>query len=480
MSRFPTVATLALLAAANLSAQGAGQAGMAAAVGTVFDSVRLRPLAGARLRVDSSTLVAVADAEGRFRLEGIAPGPHQIRVEHPFVDTLGISLRSGTITFADFETKVLELATPSQETIVDLLCTPAWRARGPAMLAGRVREADTGTPASGAKVSLVWYEIATLGGVRKTPRVREATVGADGVYRICGLPAELEGKAQVIRGGVTSGDVPITFGQDIVSLRSMSVAQAGTIVTEEVAQKPDTGGGAQKAPPPRVFGTARLTGRVVNKANQPIVGARVQLEGANRAADTRANGEFTLDSLPAGTQTVAVRKLGYAPIEAAVDLSSREASRVTLSMEDFVPVLETVRVTAGRAKVLDDVGFSRRKRVGSGFYMDGEELTSRVGSRFSDVLRSAPGILIQRSGDRQYITSSRDPANGCVNIWIDGTQWQQLEAGDVDDYLRPGEVGAIEVYSPTTTPAEFEGVSRGSCSTVVVWTVRRLDRGKGR
>ena len=55
---------------------------------------------------------------------------------------------------------------------------------------------------------------------------------------------------------------------------------------------------------------------------------------------------------------------------------------------------------------------------------------------------------------------------------------EKLEAGDVDDFLRPGEVAAVEVYSSSTTPAEYEGARRGSCSTVVVWTARRLDRGK--
>ncbi len=448
-------------------------------MGFVFDSVRLRPLVGARIRLDSSRLVAVADGDGRFRLEGIPPGPHQLRVEHPLVDTLGAALRSPVTMFNASDIKVLELSTPSQESLVGALCAAAWRARGPAMLTGRIREADSGAPATGAKVSLVWYEISAVGTIRKSTRVRESPVGPDGIYRICGLPAELEGKAQVIRGGVTSGDVPIVFGQDLVALRSMSVAAAGTIVTEAIAPQPDsTGKPAEAPPPPKVFGTARLTGRVVNKANQPITAARVQLEGANRAALTRDNGEFVLDSLPAGTQTVSVRKLGFALTEVAVDLSSRDASRVTIAMDDFVPVLETVRVSASRTRALDDIGFTRRKRSSSGWYMDGEEVTNRTLSRFSDVLRSAPGIRIQRQGDRQFITSSRDPVNGCVNIWIDGAQWQQLEPGDLDDYLRPGEAGAIEVYSPTTTPAEFLGVARGSCSTVVVWTSRRLDRKK--
>jgi len=447
-------------------------------VGTAYDSVRLRPLAGARIRLDSSDLVAIADADGRFHIEGIPAGAHYFRVEHPILDTLGISLRSGTQTFGATDTKVAELATPSPEALVQRFCTSAWRARGPAALVGSIREADTGKPAVGAKVSLLWFEIEAAVTLRRATRVREATVSPDGTYRICGLPAELEGKAQVIRGKLTSGDVPINFGHDVLALRSMSIAAPEAMVAEQVVPKPDSAGLPAPVAPPRLVGTARLTGRVVNRANQPIAGARVQLEGTARAAETRANGEFSLDSLPPGTQTVTARKLGYTPVESAVDLSSRETRTVALSMPDFVPVLETVRVSAQRERALDDVGYARRKRVGNGWYLDGDAIRNRAALNFSDVMRAAPGISVRPSGNRQYITSSRDPINGCVTVWVDGTQWQQMEPGDIDDFVKPNELAALEVYSPTMTPAEYAGMGRGSCSTIVAWTVRKLDRKK--
>lgn len=438
-------------------------------------------MSGARIRLDTTSHATITDGDGRFRLDSIPPGEHYLRVDYPVLDTLGILLRTTTMTLHAGETRVAQMGTPSPESLVQRFCSEAWRARGPAALMGKVRDAESGNPAVGVKVSLVWYEIEMAGTLRRAPRVREAVVAPDGIYRICGLPAQLDGKAQVIRGNLTSGDVPISFGEDVLALRSMSIAEPDAVIA--AAPPPDSSAApgraaAPQAPqPPRLVGTARLTGRILNKVRQPIVGARVQLEGTTRAVDTRADGEFTLDSLPPGTQTVMVRKLGFAPIESAVDLVSRNTKTVTLQLDDFVPVLETVRVNAQRERSLDNVGFARRKRIGSGWYLDGQELEGRKQSlNFSDVLRVAPGIVIQRSGDRQYIASSRDPMNGCVSVWIDGSQWQQLEPGDIDDFVRPHELAAIEVYSPTTTPAEYQGISRGNCSTVVVWTVRRLDR----
>lgn len=440
------------------------------AVGTVYDSVRLRPMAGALIRVDSTAVMARADENGRFHLEGIPPGRHYLWVEHPTVDTLGIQLRSATQAFAAGETVAVEMAIPSSETLIGILCAPAWRARGPAALMGRVRDADSGHPATGAKVSLVWYELDITGGIRKAPRVREATVGPDGTYRICGLPAAVDGKLQVILGARTSGDIPMAFGDDLLALRSMSIA------APSVAAASDTG--TQSAAGSRSSGTARLTGKVLNKQGQPLAGARVQLEGTTRVATTRASGEFVLDSLPAGTQTMSVRLLGYAPIEQAVDLSSREPVRVTVQLDNFVPVLAEVRVTAQRERALDDVGYTRRKRAGMGWYMDGQQMQAHSNSTyFSDVLRSAPGIrVVPSNGNRQMIQSSRDPMNGCVNIWIDGSQWQQMEPGDVDDFVKPYELAAIEVYSGTNTPAEYQPAGRSSCTTIVAWTKRRLER----
>lgn len=444
-------------------------AGTATAIGTVYDSVRLRPMGGARIRVDTSDLIAYADADGRFRLEGIPAGSHELRVEHPLLDTLGISLRSPEETYAAGATLAAEMATPAPESLIQLLCPPAWRARGPGALMGKVREADTRVPAVGAKVSLVWYELDVTAGVRRAPRVREVTVGPDGTYRFCGLPAQLEGKVQVLRGPLTSGDIPINFGQDPLFLRSMSIAGPSAVVST-----PANASDSTRAPSARtVRGTARLNGKVLNNAGRPLAGARVQLDGTTRVASTRATGDFVLDSLPPGTQTISVRLLGYAPMEEAVDLSSHDSRSVTIRLSDFVPVLEAVRVTAARERALDVVGFSRRRRSGMGHYLEGDALNTNA-LHFSDALRVAPGLRIVPVGGRQAITSSRD-MNGCVTVYIDGNQWQQLEPGDIDDFVKPHELAAVEIYSSTTTPAEFQG-GRGGCTTIVAWTIRRLDR----
>jgi len=461
--RIPAI-FLAFAVVASARAQEPAPSG-AMVLGTVYDSVRLRPAAGAVIRVDSSSLTATADSLGRFRIIGIPPGSHALWMETPILDTLGVTIHSPSEQFQEGGAKAVVLATPSMETLVEALCSASWRARGAAAFMGRVRVADNGSPASGAKVSLVWYELDLNGKLARVPRVREGVVGPDGTFRICGLPREIEGRAQVIRGTMTSGDIPISFGQDVLALRSMSIA------APSVAAAPGDSS--------RGRGSSRLTGRVVARDGRPLGNARVQLDGTTRVAVTRATGEFVMDSLPAGTQTVSVRLIGYQPGEITVDLESNKPTMVAIQLEDFVPILETVRVTAQRERALDDVGFARRKRSSMGWYLDPDEVARENPLRFSDLLRTAPGIQVANYNGQPVIQNGRDPINGCINIWVDGSPWQSMSPGDIDDYLRGAEVGAVEVYSSTATPAEFTN-SNGSCATIVAWTKQRLDRKRSR
>src|SRR5205823_441985 len=202
----PVIAALAV-SAAGAQAPTPAARGVATVRGIVTDSLHETSLRGALVRVDNTTRESITDSLGRYRIDSVPTGEHRLVVVHPLLDTLGISLVTQPMTFAAGDDKELYLAVPGNETLVSLLCTSARRALGPAALVGFVRDPDTETAAQGAKVSLLWYESDPLG-FKKTPRVREQQIGADGRYRICGLPETMNGKLQVFRGGVQTGEVP--------------------------------------------------------------------------------------------------------------------------------------------------------------------------------------------------------------------------------------------------------------------------------
>jgi hypothetical protein len=63
-----------------------------------------------------------------------------------------------------------------------------------------------------------------------------------------------------------------------------------------------------------------------------------------------------------------------------------------------------------------------------------------------------------------------------VNYVVDGSPWVSMSPGDIDGFLLPSNVGAIEVYHGSETPAEFQIPGQSGCATIVVWSKWRIDR----
>jgi hypothetical protein len=450
--------------------------------GVAFDSVNHEPLAGAMIAVEGSTRMGMTDSIGQFLLDSILPGRNRILVDHAILDTLGIALTTAPMEFAANSVTRVELAVPGAETLTALFCPAARRTLGPGAIVGRVREPDSDVPAVGARVSFVWFDPDPPGlpsGVRPTkraPRVRETVVAADGTYRLCGLPSTFEGKLQAQRkdGGATA-EVTLSQTDGLLTLRSMSVAPLPVVASR------DTAGG--KAPVPPTRGSARVLGKVVNKNGAPVPNARVSLMGTSAATLTRANGDFVLDSLPAGTQALVVRQLGYRPAEQTVELSSRAPQRVTVRLGEFVPELSPVEVVSRRDEGLRSVGFLDRKRsAASGRFLDGDEIEKRNPTQFTDIIRTIPGIRVQTdpgTNQASLVSTRSAQGSGCVTVFVDGARWQQLQPGDLDSFVQPTEVAAVEVYSSSANmPAQFATIGE-DCAAVVVWTKTRvLRRGK--
>jgi len=439
--------------------------GLASIKGFLIDSVHNTSLSKALVVIEGANRSGATDADGHFRIDSIPPGPHRVTVLHPLLDTLGVLMRTPALDFTGGQVRDLDLSIPSPERLASVFCTSAQRTRGPAMMVGFVRDPDSQGPAIGAKVQLVFYETDIIG--RKQLRTREATVDSTGGYKICGIPGDMTGKVQVFRNGVSSGEVPAEVTNGFLALRGFSIVSQHQAVVEV---KSDSGKVKRVAK-----GTARVSGRVLDKKGQPLRDARITIQGGgDKVALSKANGEFILDSLPSGTQAIEVRKLGYSVTEVAVELSSNNTTPATVTMSDAVPMLQTMRIEAAQDKALSDLGYLQRKQTGMGRFYDGKQINHESMS-FSDVMRIDPGLRISPTGDgRTYvITDARNASGGCVNVYVDGTYWEPMTPGDVDSYVRPNEVVAVEVYHGSETPPQFTKPGQSSCATIVVWTLAR-------
>jgi hypothetical protein len=180
-----------------------------------------------------------------------------------------------------------------------------------------------------------------------------------------------------------------------------------------------------------------------------------------------------MDSLPSGTQALEVKKLGYAATGRPVELSSRAPASADIIMD--VVELAPVQIVGAVQRAFDDNGYNERKRQGLGHFIDGAEMEKSV--RFSDALRMVPNLKVVPAGNnRSVIRDARAGGNGCVNIYVDGVRWTEMDPGDLDDFVNPSEVRGVETYSANYTPARYVTPGASSCATVLVWTNRYIDR----
>jgi hypothetical protein len=134
-------------------------------------------------------------------------------------------------------------------------------------------------------------------------------------------------------------------------------------------------------------------------------------------------------------------------------------------------VLDPVMVVAQASKDgLDQVGWNRRKKNGFGYFMGPEDIAQRQATRMTDLFRTVPSLRVVPSGMDYVVESARDVQGGCVTYVVDGSPYQSLFAGDIDRLMPPNDVAAIEVYSGSSTPAEFQQPGQSSCTTVVMWS----------
>jgi hypothetical protein len=56
-----------------------------------------------------------------------------------------------------------------------------------------------------------------------------------------------------------------------------------------------------------------------------------------------------------------------------------------------------------------------------------------------------------------------------VQYYVDDMPWQSTQPGDVNQFVNPNEVVAVEVYQGSNVPAQYSR-GMGGCTTIVLWT----------
>lgn len=440
----------------------------AAIVGTVYDSIGAHPLAGAIVQLlqpehPASSYAARSDSTGEYRIPHVAPGRYIIGFQDPLLDSLGIAPPVRAVVVGGAPTVTVALATPSGTTLRASLCSLRGPTDSTGAILGRVGDADSGRPLAGATVVAVWREIVIDSrGLHQDRREVPARTNDAGWYAICAIPpGDLMARAEL--GTRASGFVPVTVPPRGLARLNLTVAPDSAAVT--VADT--THAGLE----PIRRGTARLTGIVRDDHGRPAADATVVVLGTRSSAVTDEDGRFGIGGLPAGSQAVEVRKLGFMAVRAIVNLASDRVATTSLAFDTRVAALQPVTVygKAGHGRISE---FLRRRRMGFGYFLTRQDIEKRHPFDVADLFRMVPGLWVVPTGGFGYSITNNAGIGRCAPaIYLDGIRMQGEDARDIASYVSPEEVAGIEVYTHAgEVPPQYEG---NGCGVILIWTGTR-------
>jgi len=195
-----------------------------------------------------------------------------------------------------------------------------------------------------------------------------------------------------------------------------------------------------------------------------VANAEVRVRHGQSSTKTDDVGRFVLSSLPAGTQVLLVRQIGFALAEIPVELRSNRSRELNVRVARAV-ALDSVRVLASRP-TLAEFEYNRRTNL-QGRFLTLSEIQRSNAKQTSDLLPLLGGYVMQGRGRLvKMLETDYDPpgTHSCkgANVVIDG-----VDGFEVDD-VQPNQIAGIELYkNAASAPLEYAG--RANCGLIVIW-----------
>lgn len=418
--------------------------------GTVYDSVARRALAGAVVQVvkaadpSGGAFSTTTDENGRYVITGVPPGRYVAGFLHSAADSLALNRLTRAFDLAAGQRVRVDLAIPAPRTLVAVFCGRDGAADSTGALIGLVLDARTRGPLNRGTVSANWHEwVFERSTVDNQERSATAAVRPSGWYLLCGVPSNIDVAVRAWGGPDTTGIAEVSVG--IAGLRRHDLLLGGV---------------------------ANVRGVVVSEKKVPLSGVRVSALGRDWTAITDSAGRF-FARMPAGSQTLELRALGYAPERQPLHLRPDADTTVSVTLTSLKTVLDTIRIVATRVFDRDRSGFQKRMRIAAGYHFDHARIQRNRPFDLSTLLRSVPSLRVVGAGIDRTIEVRRGRFQCTPALWMDGMPLSSDLLGQVDFLVRPDELDGVEVYVGPETPYEF--LRSGTCGAILLWT-RRLPR----
>lgn len=205
------------------------------------------------------------------------------------------------------------------------------------------------------------------------------------------------------------------------------------------------------------LGQGTVEGTVTEKGSgETMPGVNVIVQGTNFGASTNADGDFVIRNVPAGSQVIEARFVGYQVVRKNIDVVSGETVTVNLQLGTTSLEMDEVVVTGTG-------GQTRRKELGNSLEQVGsKEIESATVSDFGDVLqgRTAGATIMDNSGQVGAASTIRLRGGNSFSqgnqplIYIDGVRVasgafrsdpEVNQAAAPFDDLNPNDIARVEI-----------------------------------
>jgi len=311
------------------------------------------------------------------------------------------------------------------------------------VLAGTVRDSDTGVPLNGAAVVISWQVPGDA-----FPKSDAVTTDGEGFFLFCHAP----------------GGFAVDLYTDVLQVRSAPVTvgiESGTLVVEHL----EVDVSDPSAP-------GFVTGRVVDLTSRKgIPNAEIRIRDQEISTLTNDRGLFTLAEMPYGIYVVEVDHIAYSAREVPLRVAGGLTQNVEIEMSAQAMELEGLTVSVEPRKFYNDMeGLVRRMNLGFGAFLTRNEIELRASSRLPELLIGMPGVRMAENGARLVIRGRM-----CTPmVFMDGRMYKldpDLGLNEINTF----DIEALEFYKGTAAiPAEFNysNNTQVSCGAIVIWTRR--------
>jgi len=223
-----------------------------------------------------------------------------------------------------------------------------------------------------------------------------------------------------------------------------------------------------------------MRGSIQDTLGRPLEGATIEIAGLDRRITTSSSGSYRFDDIKPGKYWVVARRIGYAPLQAALTFNRGDDREIDFQLVPRAHVLPEVVVREERVWQSRYRDFVWRSRGAFGYFLTRDDLEKSRVTYLGDLVRRympfvqsdffTPAVAnFSGFGGRSLGISSGLSRRCSPAVSVNGGMPSGTWA--VNDF-RPDQVEAVEVYrSGRMMPAAFSGWGTG-CGLVVVWTQR--------